>query len=94
MPAFVMLTKLTDEGRKTLKNNPERLYEVNKEIEGMGAKVLNQFALMGEYDFVNILEAPDNGTITKISVELGSRGTIQPITLPAITVEEFISMLK
>jgi uncharacterized protein with GYD domain len=89
-----MFTKLTDEGRKTLKNNPERLYEVNKEIEGMGAKVLNQFAIMGEYDFVNILEAPDNKTIAKISVEMGARGTVQPISSPALTIEEFVSMLK
>ncbi len=94
MSVFVMLTKLTDEGRKTLKENPGRLKEVNKEIEGRGIKVLNQYALLGNYDFVNILEAPNNEAIAKLSVEMGARGTITTLTLPAIPIDNFISMLR
>ncbi len=82
METYIMLTKLTDEGRKTLKNNPKRTQEVNKEVEAMGGKVLAQYAVLGPYDFVNVLQAPNHRTIAKISVELGARGTMEIMTLP------------
>ena len=88
MPKYIMLSNLTDEGRKTVKMLPERIKEVNDEIEKMGAKVIEQYAVLGEYDFINILDAPDNETISRISIELGSRGTIQLITLAAIPIDE------
>ncbi len=88
-----MMSRLTYEGRKTLKNNPERIREVDKEIESMGAKVLAQYATLGMYDFVNILEAPDNETIARVSTELGSRGTIDIITLSAIPIFEFVEKM-
>ena len=94
MAHYVMLTTLTDEGRKTIKKNPERIKEVNKEVEQMGAKILTQYAVLGNYDFVNIMEAPDNKTITRISVELGSRGTMHGITMAAISIDEFVDSLK
>ena len=90
MGYYVILSKLTDEGRKTLKKKPERVMEVNKELEEMGVKVKEQFAVMGEFDFVNIVEAPDNEAILKMSVELGSRGTVQLLSMPALKIEEFI----
>ena len=93
MALYVMLTNLTDHGRKTIKSRPERIREVNKEIEAMGGKVLAQYATLGPYDFVNIIEAANNEVIVRISVELGSRGTLQMITLPAIKVDEFISRI-
>jgi len=93
MPVYIMMSRLTYEGRKTLKNNPERIREVDKEIESMGAKVLAQYATLGMYDFVNILEAPDNETIARVSTELGSRGTIDIITLSAITIFEFVEKM-
>ncbi|MCY4046875.1 MAG: GYD domain-containing protein [Candidatus Dadabacteria bacterium] len=89
MQRYIMLSTLTDEGRKTVKMRPERIKEVNKEIERMGAKVIAQYAVLGLYDFVNIIEAPDNDTITRISVELGSRGTVQLLTLSAIPIDKF-----
>lgn len=88
-----MLSTLTDEGRKTIKKHPERIEEVNREIESMGSKVLAQYALLGEYDFLNILEAPNNEAIAKLSIELGSRGTVHIVTLPAIPVEDFIARM-
>ena len=88
MAIYVMLTTLTDEGRKTIKQNPGRIKAVNKEVESMGVKILAQYALLGPYDFVNILEAPDNKTITKVAVELGSRGTLQTMTMAAMTIDE------
>ena len=94
MPTYIMLSTLTDEGRKTVKMRPERIKEVNDEIEKMGAKVLEQYAVLGEYDFVNILEAPDNETISKVSIELGSRGTIQLITLAAMPIDELADILS
>jgi uncharacterized protein with GYD domain len=94
MPMYILLTSLTDEGRLTIKERPERIKEVNKEIEAMGAKVLNQYAVLGGYDFANVVEAQDNETIAKISVELGSRGTIQITTLPAIPIDQFVTKIR
>ncbi len=88
MAIYVMLTTLTDEGRKTLKQNPQRIKEVNKEVEAMGVKILAQYALLGPYDFINILEAPDNRAVTKVAVELGARGTLHTMTMAAMAVEE------
>jgi len=94
MAIYVMLSNLTDEGRKTLKERPERLKEVNQEIERMGARVVTQYAVLGSYDFVNIVEAPTNEVIARISVELGSRGTIQLTTLPAMNIDAFVQMIR
>ena len=93
MATYVMLTTLTEEGRKTIKQNPQRIKEVNKEVEAMGVKILAQYSLLGPYDFVNILEAPDNAAITKVAMELGSRGTLQTMTMAAMTLDEFIGSL-
>ncbi|HEU4706655.1 MAG TPA: GYD domain-containing protein [Solirubrobacterales bacterium] len=84
MPTFLMLTNLTAEGVRTLKNNPGRIDEVNKEVEQMGVKVISQYATLGQYDFVTVVEAPDEQTMAKVSVELGSRGTMTSQTLAAI----------
>jgi uncharacterized protein with GYD domain len=94
MATYILLSSLTDEGRKTIKGRPERIQEVNKELEAMGAKVVDQYAVLGGYDFVSIVEALDNETIARISVELGARGTIQITTLPAIPVGMFVEKLK
>ena len=94
MPVYVMLTTLTDEGRKTIKEKPERIKEVNQEVEAMGAKLMAQYALLGPYDFVNILDAPGNEAISKLAVELGSRGTLQTLTMAALDVDDFIASLK
>jgi len=91
---YILLSKLTEDGRKTLKTKPERIKEVNKEIEAFGVKVLEQYAILGPYDFVNLVEAPDNEAIFKVSVELGSRGTIQITSMPAITIDELIESLR
>lgn len=94
MSIYVVMSRLTQDGRKTLKSRPERLKEVNEEIHRMGAKVLHQYALLGKYDFLNILEAPDNETVTKIMVSLGSRGTLETATMAAVPIEEFLEALK
>lgn len=94
MAYYVILSRLTDEGRKTIKEKPGRMFEVNKELESMGVKVKEQFAVLGPYDFVNIVEAPNNETIMKMSVELGARGSVELLTLPAIPAEEFVKGLK
>ena len=88
MAIYVLFTTLTDEGRKTIKSNPQRIQEVNKEVEAMGVRILAQYALLGPYDFINILEAPDNHTVSKVAVELGARGTLQTMTMAAMTVDE------
>jgi uncharacterized protein with GYD domain len=94
LPIYVMLTKLTSEGKKTLRTNPERIKEVNREVEEMGVKILAQYALLGPYDFVNILEAPDSETVSRVAVELGSRGTIETMTMAAVPVDKLIEVLK
>jgi uncharacterized protein with GYD domain len=94
LPHYILLSTLTAEGRKTLKSKPDRIKEVNKEIETFGAKVLSQYAVLGPYDFVNIVEAPDNKTISRVSVELGARGTVKIMSLPAVPLDRFISGLR
>ena len=88
-----MLSTLTPEGVQTIKNNPARIREVNKELEQLGATVKAQWAALGRYDFVNIIEAPDEKTIARVSMELGSRGTARYETLTAIPVDDFIAAL-
>ena len=94
MPIYVMLTTLTDAGRKAIQEEPERLREINKETEYMGAKIIDQYALLGQYDFVNILEAPNNETMVKVSLELGSRGTVRMQSFAAIPIDDFIATMK
>jgi len=84
---YVMLTNLTEEGRKTLKQSPDRLKEVNKEVEATGVKILCQYALLGQYDFINILEAPNNQAIAKVALELGARGTLKTMTMAAMAID-------
>jgi len=94
MPTYVILSTLTDKGRKTLKENPERIMEVDEELEKLGITVREQYAVLGPYDFVNIVEARDNETVMRMSVELGSRGTVQLLTLAALPVKDFIKGIK
>jgi uncharacterized protein with GYD domain len=93
MPTYIMLTTLTPEGVQTVKNNPSRIREVNKEIEQLGATVKAQWASLGRFDFINIIEAPDDATMARVSVEMGSRGTAHYETLPAFPVDDFIANL-
>jgi uncharacterized protein with GYD domain len=94
MPTYILLSNLTDDGAKALKAKPKRLQEVNKEIEKFGAKVTAQYAVLGPYDFVSIVECPDNETIARVSVELSSRGSVRLLTLPAQPVANFVRNLK
>jgi uncharacterized protein with GYD domain len=94
MPVFVMLTKLTDQGANTINRDPHRIKEVNRDVESLGAKVLDQYALIGEYDFLNILEAPDADTIIRISLQLASRGTLRIQTLAALPIDDFIKAVE
>ncbi len=90
---FVMLSTLGPDGHARLRNSPERLREVNADVEAMGVKVLDQYALLGQWDFLNILEAPDELTMAKVATTLASRGTLKTLTIPAIEVEDFIAAL-
>ena len=94
MAIYVMLTTLTDEGRKTIKENPERIKQVNKEVEAMGVKIVAQYAVLGPYDFVNVLDAPSNEVISRVAIELGARGTLQTMTMAAMPLDEFIRGVK
>ena len=93
MPTYIMLTKLTPGGLQTVKNNPGRIREVNREVQSLGAAVTAQWATLGEYDFVSVIQAPDAQTIARVSLELGSRGTSRYETLTAIPIDEFIGAI-
>ncbi len=93
MPTYIMLTTLTPEGVQTIKNNPGRIQEVNREVEQLGATVKAQWATLGQYDFVNVIEAPDDKTVARVSLELGSRGTGKYETMSAIPVDDFIALI-
>src|SRR4051794_19060893 len=94
MPRYVLLSTLTPEGRKTLHQHPHRISEVNREITTFGCKVIDQYALLGPYDFLTIVEASDNETIAHLSVDLGSRGSVTMLTLPAIALPDFVAKLE
>lgn len=94
MAIYIMLSRLSPEGVRTLKEKPDRIKEVNTEVEELGARVVSQYALLGAYDFITVLDAPDAETVARVSVELGSRRTASYETLTAIPVDEFISSLK
>ncbi len=93
MPTYILLSTLTPEGVQTIKNNPSRIREVNKEVEQLGAEVKAQWATLGQYDFVNVIEAPDEKTMARVSLELGSRGTARYQSMTAIPVDDFIAAL-
>jgi uncharacterized protein with GYD domain len=94
VPIYVLLSTLTAEGRKTLHGRPQRLDAVNEEIQTLGCRVLDQYAVLGEYDFVSVIEAPDNATAALLSVDLGARGTVNITTLPAISIDDFEARLR
>jgi uncharacterized protein with GYD domain len=94
MSVYLMLTTLTDAGRKALQDDPEILKEINKEVEFMGVKILTQYALLGQYDFVNIVEAPNNEAVAKLAIRLSAKGTTQTLTLAAISIDDLIATLK
>jgi uncharacterized protein with GYD domain len=94
MSVYLMLTTLTDAGRKALQEDPEILKEINKEVEFMGVKMLTQYALLGQYDFVNIVEAPNNEAVAKLAIRLSAKGTTQTLTLAAISIDDLIATLK
>jgi uncharacterized protein with GYD domain len=93
MPTYVILTTLTDHGRKTLRDNPGRIKEVNAEMKAMGVTLKDQYALFGKYDFINIVDAPDDAVLTRMLLQLASRGTVSSMTMPATPTEEFIARL-
>ena len=93
MAYYLQLVVLTDKGRRNFEDDPEWIKEVNEHVELMGAKIITQYALLGQYDFINILEAKDNKTIARVAIQLGSRGTLQTMTMAAMTVDEFIASI-
>ena len=93
MPIYILLSRLSQQGVATLKSNPDRLLEVNHDVEELGARVLHQWATLGEFDFINVIEAPDTATVARVSVTLGARGSTKIETLPALTIDEFVASL-
>jgi uncharacterized protein with GYD domain len=91
---YILLSTLTNEGLTTIKNKPQRIKEVNKEVEKYGVKVVEQYATLGPYDFVSLVEAPDNDAVFKMSIELGSRGTVKILSMPSMTIDAFIESVK
>ena len=94
MATYILLSNLTDEGARTIKQNPDRIKEVNEELKRLKLKVKAQYAVLGPYDFVNVVEAPDNETMARVSAELASRGSIKILSLPAVPIDDFIDGLK
>ncbi|HYA68331.1 MAG TPA: GYD domain-containing protein [Acidimicrobiales bacterium] len=94
MATYLMLSTLGPEGMATLRQNPERLREVNTEVEAMGVRVIAQWALLGQYDFATVIEAPDERAITRVAVALGARGTLKTKTLSAMSIDDFIAAVS
>jgi len=94
MPIYILLSRLSQQGVQTLKSNPDRLHEVNRDLEELGARVLHQWATLGEFDFVNVVEAPDTETVARVSVAVAARGSTRIQTLPALTIDDFVKTLS
>ena len=94
MPYYAILSKLTENGRKTIMKNPGRIWEVNKDVEEMGARIITQFFLLGQYDFLNIIEAPNNTVVARVAATIGARGSIEPLTMAAITIEDLVKEIQ
>ena len=94
MATYLMLSTLGPDGAARLRDNPQRLLEVNGEVESMGVKVIAQYALLGQYDFCTVIEAPNESVMARVAVTLGARGTLKTLTLTAMPIGEFISSLK
>lgn len=94
MPTYLMLATLTPHGVSTVKDNPQRIKEVNEEVQQLGANVQAQWALLGRFDFASIVEAPDEATMARVSLELGSRGTAHYESLSAVPIDEFIASIQ
>jgi uncharacterized protein with GYD domain len=94
MPIFILLSTLTQQGVQTLKSNPERLRQVNRDVEELGCRVLHQWATLGEFDFVNVVEAPDLAAVARVSIALSARGSTRIETLPALEIDEFLQTLE
>ncbi|MGH2436289.1 MAG: GYD domain-containing protein [bacterium] len=94
MATYIMLSRLTENGAETIKKNPGRIQEVNKELESMRVRVIQQYAVLGAYDFINIVDAPDLATVMKASVALGARGSVRIETLAAVPMDEFVRTVK
>jgi uncharacterized protein with GYD domain len=93
MPTYIVLSTLSQQGLQTLRANPERLVEVNKDIEELGARVLHQWFMLGPHDFLNVVEAPDAATIARVSIALGARGSVHTQSYEAIGVDDFLTLL-
>jgi uncharacterized protein with GYD domain len=94
MPTYVLLSSLSPQGMQTLKANPDRLREVNKDVEELGARVISQWATLGPFDFVSVVEAPDVETMSRVAVTLAARGSTKIQTLPALPIDEFLATLS
>jgi uncharacterized protein with GYD domain len=93
MPLYILLSTLSETGRKVIRKLPGSIRKVNAEVDRMGVRVVAQYAVLGPYDFVTVVEAPDNETVARVSMELGARGSVQIMTMPAIPVDQFIQRL-
>lgn len=94
MATYIMLSRLTDKGAETVRDNPGRIAAVDKELESLGVQVKGQYAVLGPYDFVSIIDAPDNITVARVAAELSARGSVRIQTLPAMPIDEFIATFK
>jgi uncharacterized protein with GYD domain len=94
MPTYVMLTTLGPDGWATVRENPERIREVTKEVESMGLKVVAQYGLLGQWDFLNVIEAPDEASVARAAISLASRGTMRTMTLQAVPIDDLVARLR
>jgi uncharacterized protein with GYD domain len=93
MPKYLMLSTLSEQGLQTLRANPDRLREVNKDVEELGAKVLHQWFVLGPHDFVNIVEAESSAVIAEVTIALGARGSVHTQSYEMLEVDDLIKLL-
>ena len=86
MPLYFLLGTMTSTGQKLLHDNHDLVVEATRNIAVDGAEIMGQYAVLGRYDYLMMVEADDNGAVARLSLEMGVRAGLHMETLPAIAI--------
>lgn len=94
MTTYIRLVRLTDEGRKLVKEGRSVFEGASRIFEEQGGRIVSAWGTLGSYDFIAVVEAPDDATMMKISALVASGGVLSADTLPAVPMQDFLSSIE
>ena len=94
MTTYIMLARFTQQGIQHIKESPNRLNAGKQAFRSMGAELKEFYLVSGQYDIVTIFEAPDDETMAKVVLALGSKGNVKTETLRAFTEDEYVKLVS